>query len=220
MVSGHCHNDKIILCEANVGLNCVILVIFSLHQCAYLPMLSRLYTSKVCFVRLWHYFSMGRLLVQPSQAALLPGTKTVVRGSIRWVEELLFRKSAPLSFFIEMFIYKWMMHSRHHTTLPFTVATYCVVQMNFLFIWMRPFYGLLIQWILLCVFIMELNQFWKHFKRWITRLVWRGRAKPTLCCNVNCRTLWSSTSRTHIAVSGFILRPRLSELRHYLSSRS
>lgn len=30
---------------------------------------------------------------------------------------------------------------------------------SFWFIWMRPFYGLLIQWILLCVFIMELNQF-------------------------------------------------------------
>lgn len=32
--------------------------------------------------------------------------------------------------------------------------------------------------------------------------MWRGRAKPSLCCNVNCRTIWASTSRTHIAVSG------------------
>ena len=39
-------------------------------------------------------------------------------------------------------------------------------------------------------------------KRWITRLVRRWRAQPAAWINVNCRTHWTSTSWTHIAVPG------------------
>ena len=39
-------------------------------------------------------------------------------------------------------------------------------------------------------------------ERWITRLVCRWRAQLTAWINVNCRTHWTSTSWTHIAVIG------------------
>lgn len=47
----------------------------------------------------------------------------------------------------------------------------------------------------------------KNFEWWITRLVYRGRAKQTLWFIVNCRTLWSSTSWTHIAAIGYTVAP-------------
>lgn len=44
---------------------------------------------------------------------------------------------------------------------------------------------------------------WKYnFERWITQLVCRWRVQPTVWINANCRTLWASTSWTHIAVIG------------------
>lgn len=41
-----------------------------------------------------------------------------------------------------------------------------------------------------------------NFERWITQLVCRWRVQPTVWINANCRTLWASTSWTHIAVIG------------------
>ena len=41
-----------------------------------------------------------------------------------------------------------------------------------------------------------------NFERWITRLVCRWRVQPIVWINANCRTLWASTSWTHIAIIG------------------
>jgi len=54
--------------------------------------------------------------------------------------------------------------------------------------------------------------------RWITRLVCRWRAQPTVWTNVNCRTPWTSTSWTHIAALGLPLATSVRVSADYLSS--
>lgn len=58
----------------------------------------------------------------------------------------------------------------------------------------------------------------KNSERWITRLVCRWRAQPAVWINVNCRTLWTSTSWTHIAATISVVATPVRGSASYLSS--